>query len=552
MSGYPPEFRESIKIIEETREERLKITPPRVSPKEKEKLLRRYHPDYKEGSKRPIKLGASKGEYAPHEVANLLEAHSYLYVHALSNGIEIDLEDPDFDVDVLIIGGGGGGATAALWAIYNGTPPDRILLATKLRFGDANTKMAQGGIQAADREYDSPLIHFLDVMRGGHYTNDPELVRILVTNAPFIIKWLEDLGVMFDKEEDGTMIEVSGGGTSRLRMHSAGDYTGLEIMRTLMDEVLNKEVKVLEFSPAVELITDEEGKVAGAVLMNLETERYIVVRAKSTVLTTGGFGRLHIQGFQTTNHYGATMDGVVLAYRVGAQIRDLDSVQYHPTGAAWPLQIAGQLVTEKVRSLGAQLVNIEGEAFVYPLEPRDVVAAAIIRECEDRKKGVITHVGTCGVWLDSPMIEIIRGEGTIEKYLPAMLRQFLRFGIDIRKEPILVYPTLHYQNGGIKINGNAQVLGVGDRPIGNLFAAGEVTGGVHGKNRLMGNSLLEITVFGRIAGINASKNAKHNNVGKLSLKHVYEWEEKLKQAGIKTNIVAPMILPDYIGDVKYR
>jgi len=552
MSGYPPEFRESIKVIEETREERLKITPPRISPEEKEELLRKYHPDYKKEAKRPIKIGASKGEYAPHEVANLLEAHSYLYMHALSNGVEIDLEDPDFDVDVLIIGGGGGGATTALWALYNGVPSDRILLATKLRFGDANTKMAQGGIQAADREYDSPVIHFLDVMRGGHYTNNPDLVRILVTNAPFIIKWLEDLGVMFDKEPDGTMIEVSGGGTSRLRMHSAGDYTGLEIMRTLMDEVLNREVRVLEFSPAVELITDEEGNVAGAVLMNLETERYIVVRAKSTVLTTGGFGRLHIQGFQTTNHYGATMDGVVLAYRVGAQIRDLDSVQYHPTGAAWPLQIAGQLVTEKVRSLGAQLVNVEGEAFVYPLEPRDVVAAAIIRECEDRKKGVITHVGTCGVWLDSPMIEIIRGEGTIERYLPAMLRQFLRFGIDIRKEPILVYPTLHYQNGGIKINTNAQVLGDGGRPIGNLFAAGEVTGGVHGKNRLMGNSLLEITVFGRIAGINAAKNAKHSHVGKLTLKHVYKWEEMLKQAGIETNRVAPMILPDYRGDVKYR
>ncbi len=552
MSGYPPEFRESIKIIEETREERLKITPPRVPLEEKEELLRKFHPDYKKEAKRQIKIGAGKGEYAPHEVANLLEAHSFLYMNALSNGVEIDLEDPDFDVDVLIIGGGGGGATAALWALYNGIPADRILLATKLRFGDANTKMAQGGIQAADREYDSPIIHFLDVMRGGHYTNDPDLVRILVTSAPFIIKWLEELGVMFDKEPDGTMIEVSGGGTSRLRMHSAGDYTGLEIMRTLMDEVLNREIRVLEFSPAVELLTDDEGNIAGAVLMNLETEQYLVVRAKSTVLTTGGFGRLHIQGFQTTNHYGATMDGVVLAYRVGAEIRDLDSVQYHPTGAAWPLQIAGQLVTEKVRSLGAQLVNTAGEAFVYPLEPRDIVAAAIIRECEERKKGVITPVGTCGVWLDSPMIEIIRGEGTIERYLPAMLRQFRRFGIDIRKEPILVYPTLHYQNGGIKINTNAQVLGNGGRPIGNLFAAGEVTGGVHGKNRLMGNSLLEITVFGRIAGINAAKNARNTNVGKLSLKHVYRWEEMLKEAGIETNVVAPMILPDYKGDIKFR
>ena len=180
------------------------------------------------------------------------------------------------------------------------------------------------------------------------------------------------------------------------------------------------------------------------------------------------------------------------------------------------------------------------------------MAAAIIKECEERKKGVITHVGTCGVWLDSPMIEIIKGEGTIERYLPAMLRQFMRFGIDIRKEPILVYPTLHYQNGGIKIGTNAQVLGDGEKPIGNLFAAGEVTGGVHGKNRLMGNSLLEITVFGRIAGINAAKNAKLNHVGKLTLNHVYKWEEMLKQAGIETDRVSPMILPDYRRDIKYR
>lgn len=546
MSGYPSELKESIKIVEETREKRLEEVFRRITPEEKEELLRKWHPDYKEEQKRPLKIGPSKGHKVPLEVAKLLEAHSRL------RNVEIDLSDPDYDVDILIIGGGGGGASAALWAYYSGVPPDRIMIATKLRFGDANTKMAQGGIQAADREYDSPIIHFLDVMRGGHYANDPELVKILVTNAPFIIKWLEELGVMFDKEPDGTMIEVPGGGTSRYRMHSAGDYTGLEIMRVLMDEVLNVGINVVEFSPAVELLMDDRGQVAGAVLYNLETDKYLVARAKATIITTGGFGRLHIQGFQTTNHYGATMDGVVMAYRVGAAIRDLDAVQYHPTGAAWPPQLAGQLVTEKVRSLGAQLVNVEGKQFIYPLEPRDVVAAAIIRECEGRKKGVITPTGMCGVWLDSPMIEIIKGEGTIERYLPAMLRQFRRYGIDIRKEPILVYPTLHYQNGGIKINRNAQVLNAKNEPIPNLFAAGEVTGGVHGKNRLMGNSLLEITVFGRIAGMSAAKHIKKVQLGKLTLDHVRRWEELLKKERIKTDLETPILFPDYRGDIKYR
>ena len=149
------------------------------------------------------------------------------------------------------------------------------------------------------------------------------------------------------------------------------------------------------------------------------------------------------------------------------------------------------------------------------------------------------------------MIELIRGRGTIEKYLPAMLRQFMRFDIDIREEPILVYLTLHYQNSGIKINANAQVLGLNE-PIENLLAEGEVTGGVHGKNRLMGNSLLEITVFGRIAGINAAKNAKNTQVGKLTLNHVVRWERMLKEAGIDTDRVAPMILPNCKGDIKYR
>jgi succinate dehydrogenase / fumarate reductase flavoprotein subunit len=541
--GYPDYMREYIKIVEETRERRLKERYRRLSPDERMELLKVWHPDYKEGTKRPIKIGPSAGLMVPHEVANLIEAYP------LIDPKDIDLSRIDYDVDILVIGSGGAGTSAAIWANIEGIPAENILIATKLRFGDANTKMAQGGIQAADRPNDSPARHFLDIMGGGLYANDPELVRELVRDAPFIIKWLEDLGVIFDKEPDGTMIEVSGGGASRNRMHSCKDYTGLEIMRVLMDEALNRGINVLEFSPAIELLTDDSGnRVTGAILWNMETKEYYVARAKAVILATGGYGRLHIQNFPTTNHYGATMDGVVLAYRVGAKLRDLDATQYHPTGAAYPDQILGLLITEKVRSMGAQLVNIDGEQFVYPLETRDAVSAAIIRECYGRNKGVVTPTGVRGVWLDTPMVDIVRGEGATKRYLSSVYRMYARFGIDVTKEPILVFPTLHYMNGGVCINKYGQVLGV-NGIIEGFFAAGEVTGGVHGKNRLMGNSLLEILVYGRRAGISAAKYVKSGaSPGKLTLNHIPRYVEELEKIGVPRDRRAPMLLPEYRGE----
>ncbi|MEM3394119.1 MAG: FAD-binding protein, partial [Candidatus Methanomethylicia archaeon] len=265
--GYPDYMRDLIKIVEETRDRRLKERYRRLSPDEKNELLKTWHPDYKEGTKRPLKIGPSAGLMVPHEVADLIEAYPLVEPN------DIDLSKVDYDVDLLVIGGGGAGTSAAIWANIEGIPSENILIATKLRFGDANTKMAQGGIQAADRPNDSPAIHFIDIMGGGQYTNDPELVMELVKDAPFIIKWLEDLGVMFDKEPDGTMVELSGGGTSRNRMHAAKDYTGLEIMRVLMDEALNRGIRVLEFTPAIELLTDDFGnRITGAVLWNMETK----------------------------------------------------------------------------------------------------------------------------------------------------------------------------------------------------------------------------------------------------------------------------------------
>ena len=528
---YPHYIEESVRKVEASRERRLKQTPPRLSIEDRTPLLQRYHPDYVAGKMRRLATGPNKGEHTPNEMADLLEGNSRI------DPDKIDLSRVDFDVDVLVIGGGGAGASAALLAQENSA---KVLLATKLRLGDCNTVGAQAGTQAADRPNDSPAGHYLDTIGGGHFANIPELVEALVKDAPSVIAWLERLGVNWDKNPDGSMHELSGGDASKLRLHSAKDYTGLEEMRVLRDEMRNRNISYVEFSPAIELLIDDKGQVCGAILANLETNDLSVVRAKAVVMATGGMGRLHIQDFPTTNHYGATADGLVLAYRAGAQLIFMDTMQYHPTGAAYPMQILGQLVTEKVRTLGAQLVNADGEQFIMPLEPRDVVAAAIIRECRERCKGVDTPTGQTGVWLDSPMIDLIRGAGTVARELPAMVRQFRRFGIDISKEPMLVYPTLHYQNGGIRIDAQ------GATTVPGLFAAGECEGGVHGRNRLIGNSTLDIFVFGRRAGRAAAQWSKQVKPGEPTLDHVRLWQKALEETGLASQRpISPMLLPDY-------
>lgn len=529
MSMYTGQMYESMKKVEAAREANTVLEPRRMTAEEKDTLLQTYHPDYKQSEFESLKVGVNSGEKVPHELAALLEAHSRI------SASDVDLNKVDYDVDVLIIGGGGAGASAAIEADNNGS---KAMIVTKLRIGDANTMMAEGGIQAADKPNDSPAIHYVDAFGGGHFAAKPELLYKLVNEAPDAIKWLSDLGVEFDKAPDGTMITTHGGGTSRKRMHAAKDYSGAEIMRTLRDEVLNRGIPVVDFTSAVELILDENGKCAGAVLMNMETRELLVARAKTVILATGGAGRLHYQGFPTSNHYGATADGLILGYRVGAKLLYADTLQYHPTGAAYPEQIFGALVTEKVRSLGAKLVNANGEVFMHPLETRDVSAASIIRECTARGNGVHTADGI-GVWLDTPMIELKGGEGTIEARIPAMMRMFGKYGIDIRKEPILVYPTLHYQNGGLDITSD------GMTGVENLYAAGEVVGGIHGRNRLMGNSLLDVIVFGRNAGKFASEKSKSVEVGKLTLEHIEKFSKELSDAGIETSVQSPKLLPTY-------
>ena len=472
MYQYTEEQTVSMKKVEATRASRFGADIRRMTAEEKDEVLASFHPDYITSAYEELKVGPNKGGKVLHELAALLEGRPRVL------DMQIDLSQPDYDVDVLIIGG------------------------------------------------------------GGHFKNKPELLYKLVTEAPEAIQWLNDLGVMFDKAPDGTMVTTHGGGTSRKRMHACRDYSGSEIMRVLRDEVLNRGITVVDFTSAIELIKDADGKAAGAVLMNMETKEILVARAKTVVIATGGAGRLHYQGFPTSNHYGATADGLVLAYRAGAKLLYPETLQYHPTGAAAPTQIYGALVTEKVRSLGAQLVNKDGIAFVNPLETRDVTASSIIRECKKNNGGIKTTDGE-GVWLDTPLIEMVNGEGTIEKRIPAMMRMFGKYGIDIRKEPILVYPTLHYQNGGIDISAD------GMSGVENLYVAGEAVGGIHGTNRLMGNSLLDIIVFGRNAGRRAGEKCKNVKVKKLTLDFVKEYERALETAGLRPEMPSPRLLPDY-------
>ena len=530
---YGNQLDEAAKIVAAKREENLKFEHARLTADEKDDLLKKFHPDRIPEQFAEIKIGPNKGQKAPLELLEMLQAKPRIEPE------KIDLNHVDYESDVLVIGGGGAGTSAAIMASEAGA---KVLLVTKLRVGDANTMMAEGGIQAADKPNDSPAQHYLDAFGGGHFDGKPELVYTLVNKAPSVIKWLNELGVEFDKMPDGTMVTTHGGGTSRKRMHACKDYSGAEIMRTLRDETFNRadSITVVDFTSAIEIIKDDKGNACGAVLMNMETNEIRIAKAKVVIIATGGAGRMHYQGFPTSNHYGATADGLVMAYRAGAKLLYQDSLQYHPTGAAYPSQILGKLVTEKVRSLGAKLINKDGTVYIHPLETRDVNASGIIREVKEGR-GVENGVQTA-VWLDTPMIEMIHGEGTILKSIPAMYNMFIKYGIDIRKEPILVYPTLHYQNGGVEIDKTCHTN------VGNLLVAGEASGGVHGTNRLMGNSLLDVVVFGREAGIEAGKmfkDIKLADTSKLSLKHVKDFEAEREKAGIKGDAVSPKLLPTY-------
>ncbi|NGZ05250.1 MAG: FAD-binding protein [Magnetococcales bacterium] len=544
LSLFPEALRESVRMVQRSRESRLakRQRGERVEPlslSDRRALLREFHPDHREEGRAQLRVGPSQGSWLPEELVALL--------HARPRPLVMDLMErarthgglaASLTTDVLVIGGGGAGCAAAIVAAEAGV---RVVVATKLRLGDSNTVMAEGGIQVADHECDSPAQHFLDVMGGGHFSSDPDLVEALVTAGPAVLRWLEELGMLFDKYPTGRMKVRHGGGTSRQRLHAAGDVTGLELMRVLKDRLACLDgITVVPFAPAVELLTDESGRAVGAILEQLPGGRPLIVHAKAVLLATGGLGRLHLNGFPTSNHHGATADGLVLAYRAGVPLRDLQNCQYHPTGVVFPEKLTGLLLTEKFRGLGAQLLNRHGDEFVFGLEPRDVTTAAIIRECSEFENGVHLPGGGVGVWLDIPLIDWIHGRGAIEREFPGRFKEYLHMGLDLRQVPLLAYPTLHYQNGGVVIfpNGGTDMPG--------LFAAGEVTGGVHGRNRLMGNALLEILVFGRRAGAAAAAFAKGAKLAvDAGLGHLEAYLEQLDGAGIQPVQSSPRLLPAY-------
>jgi len=515
-------------LVHQTRAVRRAQTLPKFSAGERDQLIKKYHPDSRESAYRLLTFGPNVGDKTVRELAALLEGDSPVPADA-------DLT-PAYSTDVLVVGGGGAGCAAALHAHAHGA---KVLLATKLRLGDSNTVMAQGGIQIAITNEDSPVQHFLDTLKGGHMKNDHQLLKTMVEEGPSIAKWLLELGVLFDRDPDGNLHVKKGGGSSKPRLLTCSDYTGLEIMRVLKDEVLNQPIQLLEFSAAVELLSDGNGVCTGAILQDLDNKRLFVVAAKTVILATGGIGRLHIQDFPTSNHYGATGDALPMSYRLGAKLLQIDTFQYHPTGAVYPEQLVGALVTEGIRSEGGHLVNAQGERFVNELDTRDVVSSSIIRECEEGR-GVRTATGRLGVWLDTPLLDVEAGPGTVDKHFPAMVRQYKRYGLDITKDPVLIYPTLHYQNGGVQIDVN------GESGARNLFVAGEASGGLHGRNRLMGNSLLDLMVYGKRSGRAAAERAQAMPHGRLTLDHLARFRAEAKQHSGALTVQSPMLFPDYV------
>jgi L-aspartate oxidase len=393
--------------------------------------------------------------------------------------------------DVLVIGSGASGLAAALSAERAGA---RVVLVTKGALQSCNSAKAQGGIQAAFGDDDSPGQHAEDVWQSSHETADRRLVEVLTGEAPSAIHWLEEQGVEFTRENGGYRIARCGG-ASRKRLLQVGDRTGHAITTALRDAFIASGGDALPNCPLVALESGEHGWVATCRRKNDEE---LMIDAGAVVLAAGGrcYREAEERGELTTNHPGATGEVTRIALDLGAESRDLDALQYHPNGGAWPPKMQGYSIPETTRAYGATLLNGEGEEFTDALGPRDAVSQAIFDEV-GAGRGVETPDGRPAVLLDTTRIP----ERDADISLPYMLRRYRSAGIDPLREPILTYPVLHYQNGGLVIDEH------GETTLPGLFACGEIAGGTHGRNRMMGNSLLECTVFGRRAGAAAAVRA---------------------------------------------
>jgi succinate dehydrogenase / fumarate reductase flavoprotein subunit/L-aspartate oxidase len=381
--------------------------------------------------------------------------------------------------DVLVIGSGASGLAAAVSADRAGA---RVALATKGSLQANNSSKAQGGIQAAFGEDDSPEIHAEDVMRSSHETANPELVAALTGDAQSAIHWLEELGVEFTREDGGYRLARCGGAT-RKRLLQVGDRTGHAITKQLREAWEAGSGESYVNAPLRDLDETEAGWRAQC--------GEHVLEAGTVILAAGGrcYAEAEERGELSTNHPNATGEVTRIALDLGAESRDLDALQYHPNGGAWPPNMQGYSIPETTRAYGAVLLNADGEEFTDSLGPRDQVSQAIFDEVA-KGKGVATPDGRPAVLLDTTRIP----KDDAEISLPYMLRRYRGAGIDPLREKILTYPVLHYQNGGLVIDTNAETT------LEGVYACGEIAGGTHGRNRMMGNSLLECVVFGRRAG----------------------------------------------------
>jgi succinate dehydrogenase / fumarate reductase flavoprotein subunit len=442
-----------------------------------------------------------------------------------------------FEYDVLVIGAGGAGLRAAIEASAAGV---KVGLVCKSLLGKAHTVMAEGGVAAAmgnvdDR--DNWKVHFADTMRGGQYVNNWRMAELHAKEAPARVHELEAWGAVFDRTQDGKILQRNFGGHKYPRLAHVGDRTGLEMIRTLQDHGIHQGITVHMEYTIVALLKDGD-RVVGAFGYDRERGRFKIFKARAVVLSTGGLGRAYKI---TTNSWEGTGDGVSLAYHADAELLDMEFIQFHPTGMVWPPSVQGLLITEAVRGEGGVLRNKDGKRFMYDDIPdnyksqtstdpeegwrytqgdknakrppelltRDHVARCIMREV---KAGRGSPHG--GVFLDICWIKekIPNAAEHIKKKLPSMYHQFMQLAnLDITKEPMEIGPTTHYAMGGIRVNGDTQATNVP-----GLFAAGECAAGLHGANRLGGNSLSDLIVFGKRAGEFAAKFAKENSAGQIN------------------------------------
>lgn len=445
--------------------------------------------------------------------------------------------------DVLIIGSGGAGCRAAIEVSNEGK--EALIVSKGLSFRSGCTGMAEGGYNAAlglvDPE-DTIEAHIKDTLKGGAYLNDPKLVDILVNESPKRLSDLEEYGALFDRQESGELNQRPFGGQTYRRTCFQGDRTGHEIMTALKEEILKRNIKTMDEVMITQLILDPAEsfmpKVIGAVGLDLKTSETIFFQAKAVILASGGAGQLYPVSSNTTQKNG---DGLAIAWNAGADLIDMEEVQFHPTGMVYPDSRKGVLVTEAVRAEGGKLINSEGERFMgryddrMELATRDVVARSIYNEIME---GRGTEHG--GVYLDVTHLD---GE-IIEEKLETMLEQFLDVGVDIREEPMEVAPTAHHHMGGLRINPDASTN------VENLFGAGEVCGGVHGANRLGGNALADTQVFGKIAGSSAASATdiaefRYNNEA------VEEEENRIKSL-IKEGSINPLDMKKEIQNLMWE